>query len=387
MNPVTDVVIIGAGITGCNAAFHLARMSKRVTVIERGSIASGMTKRSGALVRAFFPDEPTVRLAMHSLRAYQNWKNVVGGDCGYKQSGLVVTIRADDGDLKKNVALLAGIGVSARLLSANDVRDIEPGARIDDINCAAHEPDAGFIDPVVATQSLAARAKDLGVKFQTGTLARSIRVERGRVLAVETNAGAIQTSDVIVMAGPWSDRLLEPLGAEIGISIERHQVAFFERPEEFKAGHAAFLDFATGAYFRPHTYGLTLGGLISERAESVTSADQLDESVSEEFVGRVKERITTRLPAMANAKFLRGHAGYYDTTVDARPALGRVPGVSGLIVAAGFSGIGLSIAPAVGLCIAELIVDGEARTADLRPFRLTRFKENQSLNENEFAIK
>lgn len=379
MNSVTDVVIIGAGIAGCSVAFHLARVGKRVTVIEKGSVASGMTKRSGALVHAFFADEPTARLASQSLKMYQNWKNLVGGECGYKQSGLIVTVHKDAhaGELEKYISMLVGIGVNVHALSPDDVRDIEPGTRIVDIARAAHEPEAGFIDPVVATQSLAMRAKDMGVKFQTGTFARTIRAERNRIIAVETNAGAIQTSDVVLAAGPWADRLLKQLGMEIGITLERHQVAFFDRPEELKVGHAAFLDFATGAYFRPHTYGLTLGGLIGVQTDSATNADQLDESVSQEFVAQVRTKMSTRLPALANAKFLRGHAGYYDITPDRHPVLGRVPGYAGLIIAAGFSGIGLSIAPAIGECIAEVIADGETHTANLNPFRLSRFKENQ----------
>jgi glycine/D-amino acid oxidase-like deaminating enzyme len=387
MNPVTDVAVIGAGIVGCCVAFHLAQMGKRVTVIEKGSIAAGMTKRSGALVRAFFSDEPTARLANHSLNVFQNWGSAIGGDCGYKQSGLFVTVGsdADAEQLWKNAEMLASVGVKVRMFSADRIHDVEPSAQILDVASAAYEPEAGFIDPVTATQSLATRAKEMGARFQTGTLARAIRVERNRVVAVETNAGLIHASAVVVSAGPWSDRLLKPLGIEIRTSLERHQVAFFNRPEELKSGHAAFLDFAGGAYFRPHTFGLTLGGLILEKTESATSADQLDESVSQEFVSQVQSKIAVRLPALASAKFLRGHAGYYDTTPDGHPVLGNAPGYSGLAIAAGFSGIGLTLAPAVGRSIAELLVDGETSTADLSPFRLSRFKENQLLPRS-FAL-
>lgn len=376
MTVVTDVVIIGAGIIGSSAAFHLARIGKRVIVVEKGSIASGMTKRSGALVRTLFPNQPIARLAHHSLGVYQNWKSAVGGECGYKQSGLVI-IEPDAEQLKQNVAMVCGIGVNARLVSLADFRDIEPSSRVDDLNAIGYEPNAGFIDPVVATQTLVTRAKELGAKFQTGTLARRIRVDRQRVMAVETNAGEIQTTEVVIAAGAWSDKLLKPLGFQIGIQNIRGQVAFFDRPEELRAGHTAFWDAANGVYFRPHTYGLTMGGLIGEISDP-GSPDQLDESVSEDFVASVRKKITARLPAMENAKFLRGHAGYYDKTPDGLPILGRAPGYFGLIVAAGFGNAGLSVAPAAGACIAELIYDGEARTADLTPFRIARFKDYQN---------
>ena len=84
MNPIADVVIVGAGVVGCSAAFHLTQVGKpRVIVVEKGSIASGMTKRSGSLVHTHFANEPTARLAAKSLEQYRNWKNIVGGDCGF----------------------------------------------------------------------------------------------------------------------------------------------------------------------------------------------------------------------------------------------------------------------------------------------------------------
>jgi sarcosine oxidase subunit beta len=370
---VTDVVVIGAGIIGSSTAFHLAKLGKRVIVIDKSSVASGMTKRSGALVRSFFPHASLARLAHASIRVYQDWKNVVGGECGYKASGLVI-VPDNVERLNQNIARLDRIGIDARVLSAAQLREIEPSARVDDIPLAGYDPNAGFIDPVVATQSWVSRAKALGAKFQTGVLVRKIRTERNRVAAVETTTGEIQTTEVVVAAGIWSDRLLRPLGAEIGIQTERHQVAFFNRPEELRAGHAAFWDAASGVYFRPHSYGLTMGGLMAERIEP-GSPDQLDENVTAEFIRAVHGKIAARMPAMSKASFLRGHAGYYDSTADGLPVLGRAPGYAGLILAAGFGDAGLCVAPAAGACLAELIYDGETRSADLSAFGLGRFRE------------
>ena len=159
MTVVTDVVIIGAGIVGSSTAFHLAKVRKRVVVVEKSSIASGMTKRSGALVRAFFPHENMARLAHHSIGIYQNWKNAVGAECGYKQCGLVVI--SDDADrLKQNVAMLNNIGIKSRLLTATDLRDVEPSSRVDDVTTAAFDLDAGFIDPVCEKNPRRTKSRD-----------------------------------------------------------------------------------------------------------------------------------------------------------------------------------------------------------------------------------
>ena len=151
-------------------------------------------------------------------------------------------------------------------------------------------------------------------------------------------------------------------------------MAVFERPPELKTGHAAYLDLITGAYFRPHVYGLVLGGLNGQDAKAAPNPDQFDEMVDPAFVGDVQRRVAARLPAMAKARFVRGHTGVYDMSPDSHPVLDRVPGVHGLVLAAGFSGMGFSWAPAVGACIAELVTDGAASTVDLLPFRFSRFQ-------------
>jgi sarcosine oxidase subunit beta len=118
-----------------------------------------------------------------------------------------------------------------------------------------------------------------------------------------------------------------------------------------------------------------MAGLTAPQIEELKDPDQFDEAVSRELVDDVQQKIATRLPEMAKARFTRGHAGIYDMSPDGHAVLGRAPGIPGLVISAGFSGTGFSLAPAVGECLSELIADGETRTADLSPFRLERFAE------------
>ncbi|CAG0945688.1 sarcosine oxidase, subunit beta [Anaerolineae bacterium] len=377
MNRFADVVIVGAGVMGCSAAFHLARGTRgseiarpsgaRVVVVEKGSVASGMTKRSGGLVRASFSDETQAALAQASLEYFRDWKNSVGGSCGFTRTGLLVL--ANETGAARLRAMVDHLGADTRVVSADELCDLQPGVRVQDVALAAHEPDAGYVDPLATTQTLAARAKEWGVEFRTGTLVKHIRVEGGRVVGVETTTGAIETFNVVVMAGAWSARLLKPLGIEMGITTTRVQVVFFDRPAELKTGHHAFVDTTTGAYFRPHSFGLTFAGVIEAETNTV-NPDHFDETVAPEFVDDVRARIATRLPAFTNARFVRGHTGVYDLTPDTRPIISRVPGIAGLIVAAGFGGDGFAFAPAVGACVAEMVTDGAARTVDVSEFSL-----------------
>jgi len=331
MSMVADVVIVGAGVMGCSTAFHLAqRKGPRVIVVEKGALASGQTKRSGALVRTHYAFEPEARLALASLRTFQNWPEIIGGSCGFTQTGLVSTAAGEDAArLRVEVDKLSSLGANTRLVSREELRELQPAAHLDDIALAAYEPEAGYANPVAATQTLAARAKDLGVIFKTGTFVRSILVDHGRVTGIDTNVGPVDALTVVVVAGPWSDRLLKPLGVEIGIRPLRTQLAFFDRPMELKSGHAAFVDAITGVHFRPHTFGLTMAGLTAPQPDEQRNPDQFDETLSRELVADVQQRVAARLPAMANARFTRGHAGIYDMSPDGHAVLDHAPAFTG----------------------------------------------------------
>ena len=375
---IADVIIVGAGIVGCSVALHLARRKGiRVLVVEKGPVGSGMTKRSGGLIRAHAARRahPTeARLAVASWQFFQNWPEIVGGNCGFTKTGLIVVASEEQApQLGTQVGQLQALGANTQFISRSELRDLQPSTRVEDIGLAAYEPDAGFVDPTLTPQSLAARAKEWGAKFKTGTMAKSIRVDFHRVIGVDTNIGLIEALNVVIAAGPWTDRLLKPLHAAIGIRTPRVQVAFFDRPTELRAGHTAFEDWNTGAHFRPHTFGLTMAGMNAPQAGEETNPDSFDESVSPMFVANVQQRLAARIPALAHARYIRGHAGVYDASPDGHAVLGRVPGIAGLFVAAGFSDIGFAIAPAVGACLSELIADGETRTADVSALGLARF--------------
>lgn len=361
---VCDVVIVGAGILGCATAFHLARKTgMRVIVVEKGSIASGMTKRSGALVYTHQSNETESRLALASLHDFQNWKALTGGTCGFTKTGCVIV-----GGEQHATTLRERAG-NNRILTPQELKDFEPNANVDNLSLAVYDAEAGYADPVQATQTLAARAKEYGVTFKTGTLLKGIRTNVGRLSAVETTTGDIETLAVVLTIGAWTDRLLKSLGVSIGIQNTRGQVAFFDRPAELKQGHTAFVDLTMGVHFRPHTFGLTMGALNASNIEE-KNPDSFDESVPMSFVADVQKRIAARLPAMEKARYIRGHAGVYDATLDGRPIISRVPSMEGLFVAAGFHNQGFALAPAVGACLAEMVADGEASTVDVSALKI-----------------
>jgi glycine/D-amino acid oxidase-like deaminating enzyme len=104
--------------------------------------------------------------------------------------------------------------------------------------------------------------------------------------------------------------------------------------------------------------------------------DNFPQRASDESMEEIIERACRRVPKLERAEVMRGVTGVYDMTPDSRPLLGAIPGIRGLFVCAGFSGMGFKISPAVGLVMSELLLDGKARSVDIGPFRPSRFAEN-----------
>src|SRR5579862_6980307 len=105
-----NIIIVGAGVVGCSLAFHLARAGANVRVFDKGTICAGMSARSGALVRMHYTFAPEAELAWRSLRYFQNWDAVVGGNCGFVQTGFAVVVdERNEGRLYANVTMLQSL--------------------------------------------------------------------------------------------------------------------------------------------------------------------------------------------------------------------------------------------------------------------------------------
>ncbi len=367
-----NIIVIGAGVVGCAVAFHLARAGARVRVFDKGGICAGMSARSGALVRMHYTFAPEAALAWKSHHYFRNWSEIVGGRCGFVETGFAVVVdERNAARLRANVAMLQGVGVDTEVVTAAELHRRQPHAFVGDVALAAFEPHSGYADPVATTESLAAAAKRHGAEFSINTPVARIASSGGHATGVVDAAGHLHEADAVcVVAGPWTDALLAPLSAKIGIRSERAQIAFFKRPSHIK--HCIYIDTIAGSYFRPHGDDLTLAGLGGWKSEAEANPDHFREANDDDFVAAVRTRLSRRIPAMADAPYSHGHAGIYDVSPDARAVMGAVPGVERLFVAAGFSGTGFKTAPAVGASMAELIITGASTTVDLTPFGFAR---------------
>jgi sarcosine oxidase subunit beta len=379
MPETAEVVIVGAGVHGASLAFHLAERGVRATVVERSSPGAGATGRSSGFVRMHYDLVAEAALAWASLPYFRDWASRVGvGDPGFVQTGFIQLVRPAFGDaLRGNVENQLALGIETRVMTAAEVRRIAPGLVIADDEIAAYEPGSGYADPTATAAGFLAAARERGARYIGGTTVTGIRVDGERVAGVETTHGSISAPVVVDAAGAWAGRIAALVGLDLPIRTWRHDTAYLGLAAAMTPTFPIVIDDPNSAYFRPEGSALMLIGLEDEN-EIGGPPDRPTDDAAPTFRDRVVDRIVRRVPAMEEGTFHSAHSGQDGITPDQRPVLGFA-GPDGFVLDCGHSGTGFKTAPAVGLAMSELILDGAARSVDISPFRLERFAAGELL--------
>ena len=384
-------VVVGAGIIGTSTAFNLARLGLRdVVVLDRDGIAAHASRLSAGLVRTHYSNAPEARLALRGLRWFEHWAELVGGDPGFHPTGLANPVaRHDHERLRRNVAMLQGVGVETQLVGPEELVELEPDMRVDEDQLAAYEPRSGYADPGATTRAMAAAARRLGVDIREGVTVTALRVSGDRVSGVETSAGFTASPIVILANGGWSVPLAAAVGVEIPIETVAVRLAFVERPSAMRQGwgrHLVVLDRAHGSYTRPDGESFSMVGLAGGLVPMAAPGDYVTAAPPDrEFEELARAQVARRFPSFATAPFVRRHSGPIDCTPDLCAIIDSVQ-PEGLHLAVGMSGSGFKKGPAIGEAVAELIVHGASRTVPTREFRLGRFAEGDPIVSDGYLM-
>ncbi|MFQ5419656.1 MAG: NAD(P)/FAD-dependent oxidoreductase [Anaerolineae bacterium] len=378
MSNTYDVIIIGAGIMGCSAALQLARRGVKVALLEKGNVGDGSTGKSSAIIRQHYSNELTARMALHSLRVFQNFEETVGGESGFTTTGFVALVDAKDLEgLRQNIRLQQSLGIQTQLISPADLADLVPGMDVADLVAVAYEPESGYADPYLTVTSFAQAAKREGVKLFQDAEVTAVHFEHGRVTGVTANNQPFHAPIVLNSAGPWGARVAQMAGIEVPINPCRVQVSFFRRPPAHKAIHPVVADFIHATYFRNETGDLTLVGLIDpEEANAIVNPDDFRQAVDDEFVLESGERFIRRYPPMAASQVTGGYAALYAITPDWHAIVDELIPDSGFYICAGFSGHGFKLGPAVGVMAADMLTKVSDPEFSHHLFRLNRYAQD-----------
>ncbi|GAA0365518.1 FAD-binding oxidoreductase [Microbispora corallina] len=366
-----DVGIIGAGVHGVSAAFHLARRGVATAVFERRSPAAGPTGRSGGICRAYYTDPFLAENARDGIAFLADFADRTGGgDSGFRRTGAFYLHGPDDTEAAERTARrLAEAGIASEAVAARDLPGRLPHLDLGGVAVGVWERDAGYADPYSTTLGLARAARAHGADLH---LERPVvRVDEGvRGVRVTTEDGTVhEAGRLLVAAGPWTAGLLRPLGADLPLTVERHVVAVLEHDPADAAGLVphVLIDVAGGYYSTPQPRTQYLVGGVVPALPADPGRDP--EPAGEGELKDLAAAAARRSPARRRAALIGGWASLYDVSPDWQPVTGQV--TEHVFVDAGTSGHGFKLAPAWGEHVARLILgdDPDPRLAAFGPER------------------
>jgi sarcosine oxidase, subunit beta len=382
MSETADVVVVGGGIEGVAAAWALSQRGVTdVLVAERNTVGSGMTGKSSGIVRCHYGVSSLAAMAAVGLEVFEKADEMFGTDIGFRQTGYVVGVGEPNVDsLRKSLAAQRAVGVRTEEIGHSDVAAMWPFADLTPFAAFGWESRGGYGDAYQTAQAFAASARSAGVRIRQGTPVAELLIDGDTVTGIRLADGAtVWAGTVVVATGVWTEPFLEPYGVDVPIRVVREQIVTID-PGVETGGVPVFSDLVSLQYVRPEVGGDILFGNSDLSDVEEVDPDRYLNRATEAFVDLTVDKVGTRFPGFGGATIRASYAGCYDVTPDWNPVIGATP-IGGLFVAAGFSGHGFKIAPAVGRLVADLVVDG--RSADPRipesDFRLARFAENDLL--------
>mgnify|MGYP000471641335 FL=1 len=373
-----DIVIIGGGVMGASAAYHLAQRGlRKILLLEKeGFFGAGATGRCAGGVRYQFSTEINIKLSLESLPMLERFREEIGQDIDYQQCGylLIATNEKDAAAFRRNVELQNSLGVQTQLLSAENIRTRLPLMKFEDAILGTFHQKDGLVDPNSVVAGYVSAAQKMGVKAFTDTEVTGIHVSHGKVERVETSQGSVQTRMILNAAGPWSGQVGEMAGVHIPIVPIRRQMFTTNALPEIPPDFPFVIDFGQALYFHRAGDGLLIG------MSNPNQAPGFDQSVDEEFEYTNLEAALQRMPLLEHASRASHWAGLYEVTPDAHPIFGGCE-LEGFTMCTGFSGHGFMHGPVAGKLMSEYIVDGRFSTLDVSLLDLARFEEGRLIRE------
>ena len=372
MNDTADVVVIGGGVVGASAAYHLAAAGvEHVVLLERAdAVGTGSTGACAGGFRHQFSSRINIELSLASVPMILGFTEEHGLPLDVVQHGYLFLVRDERawGEFRAGAELQRSLGVDAQLLTPEEAAAVAPGIAIDDVVGATFCSDDGIADPAGLTQGYATLARRAGADLRLGVEVIAIEADGAAVTAVRTADGVISTAAVVNAAGPWAGTLAATAGVSLPLEpIPRMVVTTGPFPGA-PTRRTLVIDAATSYYFHKEGDGVLTG--MGGRDERPSFSTDVDLRFIEDELLPTAVRV---FPPIEKAGIASMWAGLYEMTPDRHPIIGESP-VGGLFLANGFSGHGFQHAPVVGKLMAELIVDGRARTVDISSLGLDRFE-------------
>lgn len=374
----TNLLIIGAGISGVSIAYNLAvKGFKGIHVIDKGYFTNGATGRCGAGVRQQWATKMNCILAKKSIEFFENAKEILKyeDDLEFKQEGYLIlaTTENEHNQFTKNVKLQNELGIPSKQLTKDEAIKIVPHLNPKAFISATFCQTDGHLNPFKMTEAYYLAAMKLGVTFSFYEEALSIVVENKEIKRVITSKNTYETSRVVNAAGGYSKEIGLLAGIDIPVYSENHEILVTEPIEKMQG--PMVMSFSKNIYCQQVPHGPFIMGRSNPLAEP-----SHDIGSSWQFLDEMAKTVVEILPKIGELRVVRQWGGSYNMSPDRQPIISGTDDLNGFYMACGFSGHGFMFAPMTGLLLSELIL-GEKPSIDLEPLSLNRF-----MNQDDFHV-
>jgi FAD-dependent oxidoreductase domain-containing protein 1 len=383
MSKHADVVIVGGGVVGCSAAWHLRQdgFTGRILVIERDPTyarASSFLAMGG--IRQQFCTPVTVRMVQFSVELWKKFDKTLGTpkkrpQAWFRQRGyLFLASGATSTALTHRYNEEKHAGASVRMVSVDELRQMLPDVMLDDILFGVLGDQDGYANPREVLAGFRGGAELAGAEFVAGEVT-AIDHKNGAVTGVRLADGTrIATPTVVNAAGPWAGQLASLAGLKVPVEPMRQMLFRCTLPYPWPYRFPMLID-PGGVHWR-HDDATETGGADKIILAFTNWNEQPGENLvadDERWKKDFYPAMVNRAPELRDVTDVQGWAGLYEMTPDHNPVLGPHPSLSGFIFANGFSGHGLMMSPATGKIVSEFVRLGRSETFDVGIFAPDRF--------------
>jgi glycine cleavage system aminomethyltransferase T/glycine/D-amino acid oxidase-like deaminating enzyme len=361
------VVIVGGGVIGCSITYHLAHLGwTDIVLLEQHQLTAGTTwHAAGLITSAGMTDETALFFSRYSRDLYARLEAETGHSTGFRAVGHIslATTPQRQRALRREADWMHGFGVEDVEISPRELADLWPLAKTSDVLSAFYVADEGRADPVGVAMSLAKGARQLGARVVEGVAATGVRTKGGRVTAVLTEQGEIETEVVVNACGMWARQFGALAGVHVPLQAAEHYYLLTGTLAGMDPDLPVIEDPDSYGYYRPEGDGMLVG--LFEPAGAPWSLDGVPRGFSfgklppdwermEPYLAKAMERI----PSLADTGVRTFFCGPESFTADIRPLLGPAPELDGYWVAAGLNSLGILSGGGVGNMVAHWIIGG-----------------------------
>ncbi|MRI33851.1 FAD-dependent oxidoreductase [Endozoicomonas sp. OPT23] len=370
MNHLTpDVLIVGGGIHGCSAAYHLARAGVKVTVLEKDWVSRHASGVNAGGVRLLGRDLAEVPLSKVAMNLWQNLDDELDADTGFRRRSLI-NIAADEQDMNTLYARREKMHAAGYqheiIIDQQELRERLPHVSDQCVGGVVSESD-GYAIPYQSTKAFRRAAERNGAVFVEGEAVDSIR-KVGAHWQVKASKNSYQSEHLLNCAGAWADKISVMIGDNVPLTHSAPMLMITTRMPHFATP-------VVGAVSRPLSFKQFENGTVLIGGGSKGFADRANNRTRLDYkkLAIGAKNAAEFFPIMKKASVNRMWSGLEAYMPDNLPVIGESVNADNAWHAFGFSAHGFQLAPVVGRVMADLITTGKS-DFDLQAFRIDRFE-------------